>query len=153
MSIEAKLEELGISLPAVAKPLASYVPVTRSGNIVYTAGQLPMVKGTLRYAGKLGRDLGIEDGQESARIALLNALAAVKSEIGDLEKVEKILRMNVFVNSADDFTDQAKVANGASELLEKIFGDRGKHTRCAIGANTLPLGAAVELDLIVAVGG
>jgi len=151
MSIEKKLEELGITLPQVAKPLASYVPVTRTGNIVYTAGQLPMVEGTLRYAGKLGRDLGIEEGQESARISLLNALAAVKSEIGGLEKVEKVLRMNVFVNSAEEFTEQAKVANGASELLEKIFGDRGKHTRCAIGANTLPLGAAVELDLIVAV--
>jgi enamine deaminase RidA (YjgF/YER057c/UK114 family) len=153
MSIESNLEEIGITLPAVAKPVASYIPVTRTGNIVYTAGQLPMMEGTLRFVGKLGRDLGIEDGQESARIALLNALAAVKSEIGDLEKVEKVLRMNVFVNSAEDFTDQAKVANGASELLEKIFGDRGRHTRCAIGANTLPLGAAVELDLIVAVGG
>jgi enamine deaminase RidA (YjgF/YER057c/UK114 family) len=153
MSIESRLVELGITLPGVAKPVASYIPVTRTGNIVYTAGQLPMVEGTLRYAGKLGRDLGIEEGQESARISLLNALAAVKSEIGDLEKVERVLRMNVFVNSADEFTDQAKVANGASELLEKILGDRGKHTRCAIGANTLPLGAAVELDLIVAVGG
>lgn len=151
MSVERKLQELGIVLPSVVRPVAAYVPATQSGDLVYTAGQLPFIEGKLKFAGRVGKELTVDEGAEAARICVLNALAAVEDRIGDLERVDQIVKLTVFVNCADEFNDQAKVANGASTLLESIFGERGKHARCALGANSLPLGAPVELDLIVSV--
>jgi len=151
MRVEQRLKELGVTIPAAAKPVAAYVPTTLSGNTLYTAGQLPFVEGKLKFIGQLGKDLSIEEGAEAARLALLNALAAVQEGIGDLERVDQVLKLTVFVNSADGFTGQAQVANGASTLLEEIFGERGRHARSTLGTNTLPLGAPVELDLILSI--
>jgi enamine deaminase RidA (YjgF/YER057c/UK114 family) len=148
LTIKDRLQELGIELPEVAKPVAAYVPAILIDSYVYTAGQIPLVKGELKYRGRLGEDLTVEEGYEAARICALNALAAIKSVIGDLNKVERIIKVNGFVQSAEGFYDQAKVLNGASELLGKIFGESGKHSRSAIGTNTLPLNAPVEVEII-----
>jgi enamine deaminase RidA (YjgF/YER057c/UK114 family) len=123
----------------------------RAGQVIYTSGQLPTVAGKLTAAGKVPADVSLEAAQAAARQAALNALAAVRSQIGSLDQVQRIVRLNVLVNSSPGFTGQAKVADGASELLLSIFGDAGRHTRCAIGAAELPLNAPVELDLIVEV--
>ena len=152
MSIEAKLATMGLELPPTAQPVGAYVPAVRTGNLIFTAGQLPLAAGKLLAAGKVPDDVSIETGQAAARQAVLNALAAIRSLIGSLDHVSRVVRVNVFVNSAGGFTDQAKVANGASELLLELFGDAGRHTRCAIGAAELPLNAPVELDLIVEIG-
>jgi len=151
MSVETILSELGIVLPPAAKPVGAYVAAVRTGNLVFTAGQLPLKDGELIAAGKVPADVSIELGKAAAHQAALNALAALKAEIGSLDAVVRIVRVNCFVNSSPGFTDQAKVANGASEVLRDIFGDAGVHTRCAIGAAELPLNAPVELDLIVEV--
>ncbi len=151
-SAEQKIRELGIELPAVAAPLGAYVPAVRSGNTVYTSGQLGTLGGQpIVPPGEVPTDVSLLDAQKSARQATLNALAAVRAEVGSLDNVVRIVRLNVFVRSEADFTDQAKVANAASELLGEIFGEAGRHTRCALGAAALPLGAPVELDLIVEV--
>jgi len=149
VSVTARLKELGIELPAVPAPVAAYVPAVCIGGWVYTSGQLPMVVGQLKYKGRLGCDLSVEQGYDAARICCLNALAAVQSVAGDLERVERVVKLNAWVASTDEFTDQPKVANGASELLVQLLGDAGRHARAAVAANTLPLGAAVELELIV----
>jgi enamine deaminase RidA (YjgF/YER057c/UK114 family) len=149
MSFEQKLKDLGINLPEVAAPVAAYVPVVKVDKIVYTAGQVAFVDGELKYKGKLGGGVSIEDGYKAARICAMNALAAVKSISGSLDNIERIVRVTGFVNSKDDFTDQAKVINGASELMLEIFGDSGLHARSAVGVNALPLGACVEVELIV----
>ena len=149
MGAEEKLEQLGIELPQGAKPVGAYVPAVRTGNLVFTAGQLPMRDGKLTAAGKVPTDVSLESAQAAARTAALNALAAVRGEIGSLDNVVRVVRLNVFVNSAAGFTGQAKVANGASNLLVEVFGEAGKHTRCATGAAELPLNAPVELDLTV----
>ena len=149
MTAEQKLRELNIDLPAPACPVGAYVAVVRTGDLIFTAGQLPLADGTLTAAGKVPVDVPMADAKAAARTAALNALAAVRSEAGSLDAVTRVVRLNVFVNSAAGFTDQAQVANGASELLQEIFGDVGRHTRCAIGAAELPLDAPVELDLIV----
>ncbi|MBU0687554.1 MAG: RidA family protein [Candidatus Margulisbacteria bacterium] len=151
MKIETKIKELGFTLPDVPKPVASYIPAVKTGNLVFTAGMLPMVKGKLAYNGKVGADVSLEDGVKAAEISLLNGLAAIKGVAGDLDKIVKVVKLSGYVNSASCFTDQPKVLNGASELLLKIFGDAGKHARIAIGVNELPLNACVELDIIVEV--
>jgi enamine deaminase RidA (YjgF/YER057c/UK114 family) len=149
MTIEKRLKELGLELPAPATPIGAYVPALQTGRLVFTAGQLPLKGGRLIATGKVPTEVSPEQAQAAAREAALNALAAAKSLLGSLDKVARVIRLNVFVNSAAGFTDQAKVANGASELLAEIFGDRARHTRCAIGAAQLPLNATVELDMIL----
>ncbi len=151
MTPETKLRELKLDLPAPAAPVGAYVPTVRTGQLIFTAGQLPFRQGRLIATGKVPTDVALEDAQAAARQACLNALAAVRAQAGSLDAVAQVVRLNVFVNSAAGFTDQALVANGASDLLLAVFGDAGKHTRCAIGAAELPLNAPVELDLIVEV--
>jgi enamine deaminase RidA (YjgF/YER057c/UK114 family) len=148
---EQKIADLGLELPEVVAPLAAYVPTVRTGNLVYTSGQVPVVKGEVRFTGKLGADVTVEDGQEAARICALNALAALKAEVGDLAEVKRIVKAVVFVASAPDFTGQPQVANGASELLGEVFGEAGKHARSAVGVAALPLNVPVEVELIAEV--
>ncbi|GMU96164.1 MAG: RidA family protein [Ignavibacterium album] len=149
--IEEKIKQLGFELPEVAKPLAAYIPAKKVGNLVMTSGQIPVVKGELKYTGKVGKNLSEEDGKKAAQICALNCLAAIKSVIGSLDNIEEVVKLTVFVNSSTDFTAQPKVANGASELIGKIFGDSGLHVRSAVGVNELPLNASVEIEMIVKV--
>jgi len=157
MTPEEKLQKLGLELPAAPAPVGAYVPAVRTGDLIFTAGQIPMRDGELIAAGKVPTDLPQEIAEAAALQAALNALAAVKQALGDgeapgsLERVTRVVRMNVYVNSAPGFTGQAQVANAASELLVAALGDAGRHTRCAIGAAELPLNAPVELDLLVEV--
>ncbi len=152
MNPHERLEAMGLSLPVVAQPVGAYVPAVRVGDQVVTSGQLPMRDGQLISSGKIPGDVSAEQGQEAARVAVLNALAAAASVVGGgLESIIRIVRVNVFVNSADGFTEQPKVANGASDLLVEILGENGRHTRAAVGVAELPLNASVELDLIVQV--
>lgn len=148
---EQRLEELGLTLPEVVAPLAAYVPAVRTGNLVYTSGQLPVVQGKLAATGKLGAEVTTEQGAELARVCALNALAALKSEAGDLAKVVRVVKVVVFVASDPSFTDQPKVGNGASELLAEVLGDAGRHARSAVGVASLPLDAPVEVELIAEV--
>jgi enamine deaminase RidA (YjgF/YER057c/UK114 family) len=148
---EAKLKELGITLPEVVKPLAAYVPAVRTGEYVYTAGQIPMVAGELAYKGKIGSDLTVEQGYEAAKICAINALSALKSVIGSLDNVEQIVKVVGFVNSAPGFTTQPKVINGASEFFGAVFGEAGVHARSAVGVSELPIDSAVEIEIIVKV--
>ncbi|MEJ2195395.1 MAG: RidA family protein [Ignavibacteriaceae bacterium] len=149
--IEEKIKELGFEVPQTPKPLAAYTPAVQVGDMVYTSGQVPIKEGELKYAGKIGADLTVEEGQKAAEICALNGLSAIKSVINDLEKIEQIIKVTVFVNSATGFTDQPKVANGASEMLTKIFGEAGRHVRSAVGVNELPIDSAVEIEMIVKV--
>jgi enamine deaminase RidA (YjgF/YER057c/UK114 family) len=144
-----KLQQIGIELPEVAKPVGSYSPAVPSGHLIFTAGQLPTEQGRLVAAGKVPTEVSLEAAQAAARTAALNAIAAAAHVAGALDNINRIVRMNVYVASAAGFGDQAKVANGASDLLGEIFGQAGIHTRCAIGAAELPLNAPVELDLVV----
>ena len=150
MSIANRLAELGIELPAAAAPVAAYVPVVVVGPIAHVAGQLPFVDGQL-VTGRLGEDVSLEQGVAAARACGLMILAQLESALGSLDRIERIVKLGAFVNSAGSFTDQPKVANGASELMAEVFGDAGKHARSAVGVPVLPLGAAVEVDAIVAV--
>ncbi|MER6139549.1 RidA family protein [Streptomyces sparsogenes] len=150
-AVEAKLAELGLSLPAVAAPLASYVPAVRSGSYVFTSGQLPLVEGKLGVTGKVGAEVTPEEAKELARTCALNALAAVKSAIGDLDKVVRVVKVVGFVASAPDFTGQPGVVNGASELLGQALGEAGVHARSAVGVAVLPLDAPVEVEIQVEV--
>jgi enamine deaminase RidA (YjgF/YER057c/UK114 family) len=145
------LTNLGIELPPAAKPLASYVPVRVSGEHAFVSGQVPMEDGAVLSSGKLGAELSIEQGQEAARRCALQALAALREELGSLDRVKGIVKLDVFVASAPGFVDQPKVANGASDVLVEIFGDGGKHARAAIGVAELPLGASVEVALVARV--
>lgn len=149
MSFEEKLKVLGIAIPTPAKPAAAYEPGVLEDGIVYVSGQLPMVDGELRYKGVVGEDVSEEDAYQAARICALNALGVVKSLAGSLDKVERIIQIQGFVNCRNDFTAQPKVINGASELVGEIFGDAGRHARFAIGNSGLPLGASVEVGMIV----
>ena len=151
MSASARLQELGIELPEVAKPLASYVPAVRSGNLVYTSGQLPMQAGKLAATGKLGDDVTPEQGKALARICTLNALAAVDSLVG-IDAVTQVVKVVGFVASAPGFNGQPGVVNGASHLLAEVFGDHGSHARSAVGVAVLPLDSPVEVELVVEVG-
>lgn len=150
MRIEQELEKLGFVLP-VPKPLAAYVPAVRSGNLIFTAGQGPTLDGKAKFTGKLGRELTEEQGYQAAQVCVVNCLACVKSLIGDLDKVERVVKLLGFVACVDGFTRQPWVMNGASELLIKLFGDRGKHARSAIGTNQLPLDIPVEIEIVVQV--
>jgi enamine deaminase RidA (YjgF/YER057c/UK114 family) len=151
MSASARLKELGIELPEVAKPLASYVPAVRSGNLVYTSGQLPMQAGKLAATGKLGDDVTPEQGKALARICTLNALAAVDSLVG-IDAVTQVVKVVGFVASAPGFNGQPGVVNGASHLLAEVFEDHGSHARSAVGVAELPLDSPVEVELVVEVG-
>lgn len=148
---EERLEELGLAVPAVPKPLASYVPAVRSGNYIYTSGQLPMRDGALMMTGKVGAEVTAEQAVECAQQCALNAIAAVKSLIGDLSDVVRVVKVVVFVASTPDFTGQPGVANGASELIGTVFGDAGQHARSAVGAAALPIDAPVEVEMVVEV--
>lgn len=148
-AIEARLAELGISIPAVTKPVAAYVPAVATGNLVMTAGQLPFVEGALPATGKVGAEVAADDAVGYARTAVLNALAAAQSVIGSLDRVTRVVKVVVFVASAPDFTGQPAVANGASTVLGEIFGERGQHARSAVGVAVLPLDAPVEVELIL----
>jgi enamine deaminase RidA (YjgF/YER057c/UK114 family) len=148
---EDRLAELGLSVPDVVPPVAVYVPAVQTGNLVYTAGQLPMRAGSLMATGKVGGDVTPEQGAECAQQCALNAIAAVKSVVGDLSRVVRVVKAVVFVASTPDFTGQPGVANGASELIGTVFGDAGKHARSAVGVPVLPLDAPVEVELIVEV--
>ncbi|MFF7452951.1 RidA family protein [Kitasatospora sp. NPDC008115] len=149
--VEEKLAELGLTLPPVAAPVAAYVPALRTGEFVFTSGQLPMVAGKLPNTGKVGAEVTPEEAKELARICALNALAAVKSVIGDLDLIEQVVKVVGFVASAPDFTGQPGVINGTSELLGQVLGDAGVHARSAVGVTVLPLDAPVEVELQVRV--
>lgn len=149
--IENKLNQLDLNLPEIPKPLAAYIPAKQSGKLVFTAGQLPMVNGEIVSAGLLGQDVNVEDAYKAARICTLNALAAIKGAIGDLDRIKQIVRVVGYVASVPTFTQQPAVVNGASELLLDIFGEAGKHARSAVGMAVLPLNASVEIDLTVEV--
>ncbi|CAN5198696.1 RidA family protein [soil metagenome] len=148
-AIDEKLAELGLVLPTLAKPVAAYVPSVVTGNLVYTAGQLPFVDGALPATGKVGAEVSAEDAAGYARICALNALAAVASAIGSLDRVTRVVKVVGFVASTPDFSGQPGVINGASELLGQVFGDAGLHARSAVGVAVLPLDAPVEVELIV----
>ena len=150
MSISDRLAELGIELPQAAAPVAAYVPVVVAGNLAHVSGQLPFVAGKL-VTGRLGEDVSLEQGTEAARACGLMILAQLHAALGSLDRVEQVVKLGAFVNSAADFTDQPKVANGASDLMAEVFGDAGRHARSAVGVPVLPLGVAVEVDAIVAV--
>jgi enamine deaminase RidA (YjgF/YER057c/UK114 family) len=147
-----RLADLGLSLPGPPAPVADYVPAVRFEDLVYTAGQLPLLNGTLRAVGKVGSEVTVDDAVECARIAALNGLAAVADLTGDLDVITRIVKVVVYVATASGFTDQPLVANGASGLLREIFGDAGRHARSAVGVAALPLDAPVEVELVVAVG-
>jgi len=145
--IEARLAERKIELPKAAIPVANYVPVvTTAGNLAFVSGQVTIWNGEFRYKGRLGQEFKVEDGQAAARLCALNVVAQLKTALGDLDRVKRCVKLTVFVNSTDDFTDQPKVANGASDLMVEVFGDAGKHTRAAVGVNVLPLNVAVEVE-------
>jgi enamine deaminase RidA (YjgF/YER057c/UK114 family) len=149
--IELKLKELKLQIPVVPKPVAAYIPAKQTGNLVFTAGQLPMVNGELVSKGLLGQDVEIDEANRAARICTLNALAAIKGVIGDLDRIKQIVRVVGYVASVPTFTQQPAVVNGASELLLEIFGENGKHARSAVGMAVLPLNASVEIELTVEV--
>jgi enamine deaminase RidA (YjgF/YER057c/UK114 family) len=150
-STDDRLSELGLTLPGVAPPLAAYIPANRVGDQVWTSGQLPLVDGELAATGKVGAEVDPTDGPALARICVLNALAAVKAEIGDLDRVTRVVKVVGYVASAPSFFGQPQVVNGASELLGQLFGDAGRHARSAVGVAVLPLDAPVEIELVVAV--
>ena len=145
---DEKAKELGIEIPEAPKPLASYVPALKVEKLIFTAGQLPLQNGNLFAEGKVGDSVSEEEAIKAAEICAINCLSAVKSVTGSLDEIEKIVKVTVFVNSASGFTSQPKVANGASDLLIKIFGDAGKHVRSAVGVSELPMNAPVEIEMI-----
>ena len=150
-TVEDRLSSLGLTVPEVVPPVAAYVPTVRTGNLVFTSGQLPARDGEMLATGKLGGEVSEEQGFECARQCALNALAAVKAEVGSLDDVKRVVKAVVFVASTPDFTAQPKVANGASELLADAFGDAGRHARSAVGVPVLPLDVPVEVELVVEV--
>ncbi len=146
-TVDQRLSDLGITLPDPAAPAANYIPYVISGNLVFVSGQITMVDGELKYVGKVGDDFGIEEGYQAARICAINLLAQLKIACGgDLDRVRRVVKLGGFVNCRPDFTDQPKVINGASDLMGEVLGDAGKHARFAVGAPSLPLGIAVEVD-------
>ena len=147
--IDERLNALGISLPEAAAPAANYVPFTVDGNLVFTSGQLPLKQGSLVAEGLVGKELDVDAGQEAAKWCAINILAQAKAALGDLENIERILKISVFVASSPDFTQQHLVANGASDFLVEILGDAGRHARAAVGMASLPLNAPVEIEAII----
>ncbi|MGH2448336.1 MAG: RidA family protein [Chloroflexota bacterium] len=153
MPVEQKLANMGLSLPQTIKPLASYVPAVRTGNLVWISGQVPTQQGQLKARGQIGDEISEDQGYDFAQIAALNALAALKAEIGDLDNVSRIVRITGYVSSSDDFTNQPVVVDGASDLMVKLFGDQGQHARVSVGVSRLPLDAPVEIEMVVEVKG
>ena len=149
--IEKKLKEMGIDISNAPKPAASYIPAVQTGNLVYTAGQASKKDGNLVYRGKLGKDLTVEEGYEAAKISIINCLAVLKDHLGSLDRITRVVKLLGFVASTPDFDQQPYVINGASDLLIKLFGEKGKHARSAIGTNVLPFGTPVEIEMIVEV--
>jgi enamine deaminase RidA (YjgF/YER057c/UK114 family) len=152
-SISDRLAELGITLPEAAAPVAAYGPALEIGGLLHSSGQLPFRPDGSLITGRLGEDFDVPHGREAAERCGVMLIAQMKQALGSLDKVARIVKLGAFVSSTADFTDQPKVANGASELMEKVFGDKGRHVRSAVGVPVLPLGAAVEIDAIVAVAG
>jgi enamine deaminase RidA (YjgF/YER057c/UK114 family) len=150
-TIEKRLADLGIVIPAAAAPAANYVPFVRSGNLLFPSGQLPIKDGKLAVTGLLGRDLDTAAGQEAAKLCAINVLAQAKAALGDLEKIRRLVKISVYVASAPNFTEQHLVGNGASDLFAKVLGERGKHARVAVGMAALPLNAAVEIEAVLEV--
>ena len=151
--VEARLQEKGITLPEVAAPQGAYVPYIVSGKHVFLAGQLPMLDGQIQVKGKLGQDVSLEDGQKAARICGLNLIAQLKQACGgDLDRVSRVVKLTGFVNATPDYDAQPKVINGVSELMAEVFGDAGQHARAAVGAGSLPLNVAVEVEGIFEIG-
>ena len=151
MTFEEKLTSLGLALPEAPKPVATYVPAVQTGNLLFLSGVLPMRNGQLAFTGKLGRELTVLQGMEAAKVAVLNALAIAKQELGSLDRITRVVKVVGHVASADGFVEQPQVLNGASDLLVAIFGDAGRHARVATGAAELPRRAAVEIEVILAV--
>ena len=151
MSFENKLKDLQISLPPPPLPVASYVPSVQYGNLLFLSGVIPLVEGKMLYTGKLGKEIDTENGYDAARICLLNALAIIRGKLGSLDHVEQVVKMTGYVASSPGFTEQSTVINGASDLLKKIFGEKGCHARVSVGVAELPLGAPVELELIIGI--
>ena len=147
--VDARLKELGIEIKAPAAPVANYVGYVKTGNLVFVSGQVTVKDGQVQYQGKLGADVSLEDGQAAARLCAINIVAQLKAACGgDLDRVQRIVKLGGFVNSTPEFTDQPKVINGASDLMVQVFGDKGKHSRAAVSAGSLPLGVAVEIDCV-----
>ncbi|MFD0051489.1 RidA family protein [Actinomycetes bacterium NPDC127524] len=147
--IESKIKELGYELPPAPSPLANYVTINRSGNLLFTSGSGCFIDGKPLYQGRLGEDISIEEGYDAARITALNLLSIVKEEIGDLNKVKKVVKLLGFVSSTNDFYNHPQVINGASDLLVEVFGEKGKHARSAIGTGVLPLNLPVEIEMVL----
>lgn len=147
--VEKKLQEMGLTVPDAPKPVAAYVPGIKAGEFIYTSGQIPMVSGELKYKGKVGADKTPEEGYEAAKVCALNCLGVIKGLIGDLDRIQQVVKVVGFVNSAPGFNMQPKVINGASELLGTVLGDKGLHARSAVGVNELPLDATCEVEMIV----
>ncbi len=147
--VEEKLKEMGIQVPAAAKPLAAYVPAVKTDGYVYTSGQIPLVDGKLCCTGKVGKDVALEDAYAAAKICAINCLAAIKTVVGSLDEIKQVVKVVGFVNSAPGFSAQPKVVNGASEFLGEVFGDAGRHARSAVGVSELPIDSPVEIELIV----
>jgi enamine deaminase RidA (YjgF/YER057c/UK114 family) len=153
MRAEARLRELGIELPATPKPIANYVTAVRSGNLLFLSGHGPLMDGRFLYQGTVGRDLTVEQGREAARLTGLNLLASVQDALGSLDRVRRVVKLLGMVRSPDDFVDHPKVINACSDLMVEVFGDQGRHTRSAVGVSSLPLGIAVEIEMILEVSG
>jgi len=151
VSPEDKLRELGIELPEAPSPLGSYVPVMRTGNLIFLSGILPLVKGKLLRQGRVGESVSLDEAREDARIATINALTILKAHIGSLDKIKSCVKITGYVASAPDFTEQPKVLNAASDLLFEIFGEAGRHVRAAVGVNVLPLNSPLEIEFIFGV--
>jgi enamine deaminase RidA (YjgF/YER057c/UK114 family) len=150
LSYEEHAKSIGIDIPQAATPVGAYVLAVHSGTMLYTAGQGPMKDGVPLFKGKVGRDVKLEDAYEAAKLAALNCLAAAKSVLGTLDRIDRVVKVNGYINSAPGFTDQAKVMNGASDLLVQIFGEKGRHARTSVGVSELPLDIAVEVDIVLA---
>jgi enamine deaminase RidA (YjgF/YER057c/UK114 family) len=150
-TVEARLQELGIELPAAATPAANYVPFHISGQQLFISGQLPLIAGGPDFKGKVGADIDVETAAKAAKACAINILAQAKSALGELDRIEQCLKLGGFVNSTADFTDHPEVVNGASDFLVEVLGDKGRHTRFAVGAGSLPRGVAVEIDALFAI--
>jgi len=150
LSYEERAKSIGITIPKAATPVGSYVPAVQTGQLIFVAGQGSMRQDGPAFKGKVGQDLTVNDGYEAAKLAALNCLAAAKSVLGTIDRVERVVKVNGYVNSAPGFTDQAKVMNGASDVLVNIFGEKGRHARTSVGVSDLPLNIAVEVEVVLA---
>lgn len=148
-TVDDNLRSLGISLPTPPAPAGSYVPVVVSGKLAFVAGQIPMEAGQVKFKGKVGKDLPVEEGQKAARLCTVNALAQLRAALGSLDRIERVVKVTGFVNCAPDFVEQPRVVNGSSDLLVQIFGEKGRHARAAVGVSSLPMDSAVEVEFIV----